>query len=611
MASLTAVTSIVGILVLGLFAVPSYAQDGRETQEKLAPVMLVLDASDSMNGDDPSGGSKLDAAKSALRKMIDQLPAEAEVGLTVYGSEAEVSDEQASCADIKTAFEVAPMDRDGMRSAVDDIDARGWTPIGGSLEHAAAELPDEGPRSIVLISDGAETCAPPEACEAAKSLGHAGVELKMHAVGFDIDEAGRNELECIAEAGDGDYVDAPDAGTLEEELPKIAERALRVYESEGIRVRGTETLNKAPELRPGQYLDRIGTGAARYYRVDVPDGMGVHAAATLIRPADEGQGGTAASYVDLKLINRNDDQCDSDRVVDSDMNWTSHNTPSVYADISEDADCYTGEGRYFLRVERGDSGRAEGERDIEILVAFEPPARGEQTSSTEEVPFAEPSGQAQEAVGGSSFNKATELTGSGIYTDRIGYGEAAFYRVPLDWGQGLSYQVHFGDSGTQGITNMLTRVYNPVRANGYDLGATGAYGGRSTELGPIQTAPVYHGNRESGSIEAEVASLAGDYYIMVQLAHPRMDDTPIDIDFELTLNITGQPSDPPQYAKVKDYPAEVMYDLVANTAAVRVDGVTTTSRPALLVGIGAGVAILGLGAFGLRLWLRSRRSGAA
>ncbi|MDV6012184.1 VWA domain-containing protein [Haloechinothrix sp. LS1_15] len=560
---LTAVTAAVG-LVTGVAAVPAAAQQtGESGEDAMAPVMLVLDASESMTDPDPGGRSKMDAAKSVLIDMLEQLPDEAEVGLIVYGSEVDAAEgPELSCEDIATAFPVGPLDREAMTSAVADIEARGWTPIGGSLRAAADGLPGEEPRSILLISDGAETCAPPEACDVAEDLEQAGTKLTMHTIGFDVTTDARRELECIAEAGNGEYVEAPDAEALDDELPRLTESALRSYEASGIPVTGTEAVDDAPALLPGQYVDSVNSDATRYYGLRVPEGMAAHVAATLIRPSDEGAGGTAASYLDAKLVDRDHDQCDSDRSIDSDMTWNAHNTASVSMRAGSGGSCSSEDGHYYLRVERGSSERALGERDLEILVAFEPPTSEDHGPSPEGID--EPDdlpGEPERLPGGGSFNVATELADSGTYVDELHYGEAIFYRVPLEWGQGLAYQVTLGDTAGPSLdttANITTELYNPVRDNS-DVATRNstAYTGNVLDLDVIAIPTVYAGNRSLRGAPG-MAALAGDYYIVVQLNPSGGDVGPVDMT--LALQIYGDPADPPAYTSIDHYPATLMYD---------------------------------------------------
>ena len=54
---------------------------------ELSPVMVVLDSSGSMTARDAGGsGTRMDAAKRAVGSMVDGLPAQAPVGLTIYGA---------------------------------------------------------------------------------------------------------------------------------------------------------------------------------------------------------------------------------------------------------------------------------------------------------------------------------------------------------------------------------------------------------------------------------------------------------------------------------------------------------------------------------------------
>lgn len=156
-------------------------------------MMFVLDASGSMTARMPAGDTRMDAAKSAMNTLIDGLPVNIHVGLEVYGTStgSSAGEKAAGCTDVRVLQSVGRVDKRAMRAQVAGIAPRGYTPIGRSLEQAAVALPDAGPRAIVLVSDGIDTCAPPKPCEVARTLSGAGVELAVHAVGFQVDPAAR------------------------------------------------------------------------------------------------------------------------------------------------------------------------------------------------------------------------------------------------------------------------------------------------------------------------------------------------------------------------------------------------------------------------------------
>ncbi|MCP2294635.1 hypothetical protein APR11_001042 [Nocardia amikacinitolerans] len=86
------------------------------------------------------------------------------------------------------------------------------------------------------------------------------------------------------------------------------------------------------------------------------------------------------------------------------------------------------------------------------------------------------------------------LEGSSRYTDTLRPGEYVFYRVRLNWGQGLAYRVHFDANGKQGldvISNIATTLYSPLGEEiDFDTAAyTGSAGVLPTNDPATATAP--------------------------------------------------------------------------------------------------------------------------
>ena len=199
------VGAAVVVMVGASIAVPGTARAASETDD-LAPVMVVLDASGSMLEPISGGDTKMATAKDAVHTLVGALPADARLGMAVYGTGtgSSAGEKAAGCRDVRVVHDVGPLDRPALDAAVDEVEPRGYTPIGQSLRTAAAELPAEGPRSIVLVSDGEDTCAPPEPCEVAKELEEKGADLRVHAIGFDVDDKARQQLACAARATGGE-----------------------------------------------------------------------------------------------------------------------------------------------------------------------------------------------------------------------------------------------------------------------------------------------------------------------------------------------------------------------------------------------------------------------
>lgn len=179
--------------------------------------LFVFDASGSMwqkNGAD----YKIAVAKSVMKDLVQKLPASAQAGLIAYGHT-----RKSDCSDIETLVDMGPIDKAGFSAKLDAIDPKGMTPIARSLQIAldAAEKVG-GTINIILISDGLETCEG-NACELIRNARAQGATITVHVVGFGIAEKDVSALECIAQAGGGQYLPAENAGELATALEKTIE----------------------------------------------------------------------------------------------------------------------------------------------------------------------------------------------------------------------------------------------------------------------------------------------------------------------------------------------------------------------------------------------------
>lgn len=242
------------------------------------PVLVILDASGSMNADDGTGRPKIDAAKEALNFLIDGLGEEAIVGLRAYGHRTPNTDREAGCQDTELLVPVEAGRVDDLRAAVQGLDASGYTPIGTSLTAAVGDLPPDQLRTVVLISDGIDTCAPPRACDVARQIIADGIQLRVETIGFQVDAAAEAELRCIAEATGGTYRPADDAEDLAREL--------RANVATGTPITGGPAPAEAVTIGPGQYVDTLAYPAERWYAIDLQPGDRVRATASVIGPFD-------------------------------------------------------------------------------------------------------------------------------------------------------------------------------------------------------------------------------------------------------------------------------------------------------------------------------------
>ncbi|WP_069298990.1 vWA domain-containing protein [Neptunicoccus sediminis] len=178
-------------------------------------VVIVYDASGSMWGQ-IDGTSKVEIAREVLADLVNDWDAETNLGLVAYGHRS-----KGDCTDIETLISPAPVDRGSFIDTVNAIRPVGKTPISASIQHAADLLAyRDNPATVVLISDGVETCNA-DPCALSAQLAKQGVKFTVHVVGFDLDDAAQASLSCIADNTGGMFVPAGNADELHNALAQV------------------------------------------------------------------------------------------------------------------------------------------------------------------------------------------------------------------------------------------------------------------------------------------------------------------------------------------------------------------------------------------------------
>ena len=275
------------MVVLGLGGVA--AASSRECERTVleagtAPpsVLIIMDASASMAKPTGGGQTRLQAAKAALRTLVDGLPDDARVGLRLYGHRVSGAGRAAGCRDTELVAPVGRLDRARLTARIDAYEAVGSTPIGSALRDGAHDLPADGATSIVLVSDGGDNCAPPSPCEVAEQIAAEGTRVSIQAIGFQVTPRARSALRCIADRGRGIYRDAGDAGELAVALRVLAARATRNYEPRGTAISGGTSRRTARAIGSGRHVDHIAVDGERWYAVELGRGQRLAVAAILV-----------------------------------------------------------------------------------------------------------------------------------------------------------------------------------------------------------------------------------------------------------------------------------------------------------------------------------------
>ncbi|MCW2136956.1 Ca-activated chloride channel family protein [Actinoplanes cyaneus] len=268
--SIVVATGLIGAATL-LGAAPANAREPGASEPPR--VELVLDVSGSMAAADIDGETRIAVAKRAFGKVVDALPATTQLGIRVLGATYGGKDKKIACQDTQQIIPIGPVNQVQAKNAIATLKPTGYTPIGLALKQAAADLGDTGAtRRIVLITDGEDTCTPPDPCEVARDLAAQGTHLVVDTLGLTPDEKTRKQLVCISTATGGTFAAANSEEELTDRVQQLVDRAATPPPVQPATVTGTGSCANAPLLAPGVYTDREKISEHRFYRVAVqPD----------------------------------------------------------------------------------------------------------------------------------------------------------------------------------------------------------------------------------------------------------------------------------------------------------------------------------------------------
>src|SRR5215213_8562503 len=104
-------------------------------------VLLILDASGSMNAKLPNGETRIAVAQRAIKGVAGFIPAQAQLSLRMYGAQSAAR--QKNCRDTHSAVPFGPASAgaSAITASVDGAKAQGYTPIAYSLEQGANDFP--------------------------------------------------------------------------------------------------------------------------------------------------------------------------------------------------------------------------------------------------------------------------------------------------------------------------------------------------------------------------------------------------------------------------------------------------------------------------------------
>ena len=557
-------TLMLGMALVGLttIAAPGARAEGGDNS-----LVMVLDSSGSMKEKAADGKTKIAAAKSALTKVVGALPDEAAVGMRVYGATVFDREDKGACQDTQLVVPIGTDNRPELTAEIKKYKPYGETPIAYSLEQAAKDLGSEGQRTILLVSDGEETCVP-DPCPVAEKIAAAGIDLKIDVVGLDVSGKAREQLTCVADKGRGDYYDADSTEDLEESLSRLSTRAFRPFRLSGKPVKGAADPASAPKLAPGDWTDKLPASkeATLYYRV--PRSMvesTFWVGLNLLTEAHDSQ---------IEMIISPVDDPDTSCGYAYPMSLGSKHdrlllTGSV-SSHSDNEDC-TEPNELLLAVTVTGWSEDMSNVPFQLRVSEESPVAAADSLPPEDESdpvWSDPEvGKPTEIVAGSSFADAPEVA-PGTYALDVMPGEVQVFKVPADWGQRVQALVT-----TPQLTGADAEMAKGQRQ--YRVGVLSPQGapGDATFMkdGPEDRAFVTEKGNEAGVLTKEIrwsnrdgccddqhaTALAGDFYLTLQLERTTEEQESFALPMTMTVDVLGEAGKgAPQYVEGGEAPAD-------------------------------------------------------
>jgi Mg-chelatase subunit ChlD len=184
-------------------------------------IEIILDASGSMKEMIGGGASKIQIARKVLTDVLAKLPDDTNVALRVYGHRLSSKDPN-TCTDSELVVPLEKLDRDQITTTVNKINPRGETPLVYSILKAQGDFGDTKAGSIVVVTDGGESCHG-DTKTVGEKLKAAGFDFKLNIIGFGITQAPlQKELQAMAGSTAGQYFTATSSGALGAALLKVA-----------------------------------------------------------------------------------------------------------------------------------------------------------------------------------------------------------------------------------------------------------------------------------------------------------------------------------------------------------------------------------------------------
>jgi len=179
-------------------------------------IVFILDCSASMNKI-IGPVRKIDIAKKTVESIIKNLAVEShdaasmKTALRVFGSKFYKWKQNCDDTSLEVALDDIEKTLNPILITVKNVTAKGQSSLSLTMDALKGDFPEENDQSnfIVVVSDGDESCGG-SPCAAVKQLASTSQGVSVNTLGVETDPAGYENLNCMANAGNGLYFDSKD-----------------------------------------------------------------------------------------------------------------------------------------------------------------------------------------------------------------------------------------------------------------------------------------------------------------------------------------------------------------------------------------------------------------
>jgi Ca-activated chloride channel family protein len=201
-------------------------------------------------------------ALETLQQVVETLPDDFNVGLRIYGHR-EASTSPRTCTDSQLVVPIRKLDRAGLVNRAKAFKPKGETPLVYSALQAPADLKAVGGGTVILITDGEESCKG-DPVKAAAELKASGLDIRLNIVGFTLKNPKvQKDLAGFSQATGGLFYSADSGAALADAVmwAAIEKFPYTVYDAVGKAVLSGEAGGGSDGLPPGDYKVVVKAGS--------------------------------------------------------------------------------------------------------------------------------------------------------------------------------------------------------------------------------------------------------------------------------------------------------------------------------------------------------------